>query len=286
MVATARDEELAGSELAGPLQAMRDARQLADVHVDALTADETALLAAGVVGRPLREEERALVWSASAGNPFYVIEALREALAEPGPIQAANLRGVLASRLSRVSEPARRLAALASALGRDFGLDLLGAAADLDDDTVVGLVDELWRRGILEHRGARYDFTHDLLREATYDAVTPAQRWLLHRRLAQALEKRGLEPAESPSSTTAAASRTRPSRSTTGPPGRHRGVRPPGGVPAVAALPGPARGDAGDPAAAGARAGRAAADDAAGQRLAGLRLHDPRGVRAAGRRAR
>lgn len=192
MVATARDEELAGSGLAEPLQTMRAARQLTDVDVDALSADETALLAAGVLGRPLQAEEQALVWSASAGNPFYVIEAL----AEPGPIQAANLRAVLSSRLSRVSEPARRLAALASALGRDFGLDLLGEAADLDDDTVVGLVDELWRRGILEHRGSRYDFAHDLLREATYDAVTPAQRWLLHRRLAQALEKRGSEPAE------------------------------------------------------------------------------------------
>jgi DNA-binding SARP family transcriptional activator/tetratricopeptide (TPR) repeat protein len=196
MVATARDDELAGSGLAEPLQTMRAARQLADVDVGALSAEETALLAAGVVGRPLREEEQALVWSASAGNPFYVVEALREALVEAGPIQAANLRGVLASRLARVSGPARRLAALASALGRDFALDLLGEAADLDDDTVVGLIDELWRRGIVEHRGSRYDFAHDLLREATYDAVTPAQRWLLHRRLAQALEKRGSEPAE------------------------------------------------------------------------------------------
>jgi hypothetical protein len=33
-----------------------------------------------------------------------------------------------------------------------------------------------------------YDFSHDLLREAAYDAVSPPKRWLLHRRIAQGLE--------------------------------------------------------------------------------------------------
>ena len=33
-----------------------------------------------------------------------------------------------------------------------------------------------------------YDFSHDLLREAAYGQVSPPKRWLLHRRLAQALE--------------------------------------------------------------------------------------------------
>jgi hypothetical protein len=33
-----------------------------------------------------------------------------------------------------------------------------------------------------------YDFSHDLLRETAYTLVSPPKRWLLHRRVAQALE--------------------------------------------------------------------------------------------------
>ena len=61
-------------------------------------------------------------------------------------------------------------------------------ASDLDADAVVGAVDELWRRRILREFGDGYDFSHDLLRDTAYAQVSPPQRWLLHRRLAQALE--------------------------------------------------------------------------------------------------
>ena len=53
---------------------------------------------------------------------------------------------------------------------------------------MVRLVDELWRQRILQEHGRGYDLSHDLLRTAAYQAVSPPRRWLLHRRLAQALE--------------------------------------------------------------------------------------------------
>ena len=53
---------------------------------------------------------------------------------------------------------------------------------------MVTAVDELWRNRILRELGTGYDFSHDLLREAAYGEVTPARRWLLHRRIAQGLE--------------------------------------------------------------------------------------------------
>jgi hypothetical protein len=59
----------------------------------------------------------------------------------------------------------------------------------LDVDGVVAAVDELWRLRILRQRGHGYDFSHDLLRQAAYATITPARRWLLHRRIAQGLEE-------------------------------------------------------------------------------------------------
>ncbi len=101
---------------------------------------------------------------------------------------AADLQSVLRRRLDQASEAARGLAGLAAAYGQDVGLELLSEAGDLTTQELVTAVDELWRLRILRTQGHGYDFVHDLLRETAYHAVTPAHRWLLHRRLAQALE--------------------------------------------------------------------------------------------------
>ena len=110
--------------------------------------------------------------------------------AEPGsaPVPAGDLAAVLRQRLAQTTPGAREVTGLAAATGTDFTLDLLTEASDLDAGTVVGAVDELWRRRIVRELGGGYEFSHDLLRDAAYDLVSPPRRWLLHRRLAAALE--------------------------------------------------------------------------------------------------
>lgn len=188
IVATARKEELARSDLAGAVATMRAAGQVRHLEVGSLSSKNTGTLAAQLLGRPVSSAELSLIVSVTNGNPFYVIEALREAVSRPEALQPGDLHSVLNSRLSRLAEPAQQVAALASAVRRDFSLDLLIEASDLDADTVVSAVDDLWRSRILVQQGRGYDFAHDLIREAAYGSVSPPRRWLLHRRLAQALE--------------------------------------------------------------------------------------------------
>lgn len=188
VVATAREEELGHSDLAGRLDGMRAANQVELMTLDSLSAQGAAQLAVGVLGHVMSEEELSLVMSATGGNPFYLLETLRKASSTPGPVAPADLTGVLDDRLARLPEPAREVLALASGVGRDFTLNLLIEASDLTEDTVVRQVDELWRRRILEEHGRGYDFAHDLLRDAAYRVISPPRRWLLHRRLAQSLE--------------------------------------------------------------------------------------------------
>ncbi|MEO5653304.1 MAG: AAA family ATPase [Marmoricola sp.] len=185
VVGTAREEELRPRE---GLRDMETAGQLARLPLKALSVEATAELAKSVTGQTLTEDELGLVHSVTAGNPFYVIEALREAHASTGSIDPADLGGVLGKRLARVPDPARQVLQLASAVGGPFTLELLAEASDQSADAVVEAVDDLWRRRILVQRGDSYAFGHSLLREAAYATVTPARRWLLHRRLAQALE--------------------------------------------------------------------------------------------------
>ena len=163
---------------------MRATGVLTETALQPLEAAATAHLAEVISGRPVPEQGRHLLQAATGGFPLYVVEALRTDASVP----SGDVTAVLRTRLAQADPAAREVAGLAAAVGRDFGLDLLTEASDLDADTVVRAVDELWRRRILREFRDGYDFTHDLLRETAYQQVSPPKRWLLHRRLAQCLE--------------------------------------------------------------------------------------------------
>ena len=168
---------------------MRATGLLTELSVGPLEAAETARLAEAVSGRPLAEDDADLLQATTGGFPLFVIEAVRRTVDLGGALQpGGDLMAVLRSRLEQSTPAAGKVASLASAVGTDFTLDLLTEASDLDAGVVVTAVDELWHRRIMREFGDGYDFSHDLLREAAYEQVSPPKRWLLHRRVAQALE--------------------------------------------------------------------------------------------------
>ncbi len=189
VVLTARTRELADSTAHQAwVRRTRAAARLVEVGLAPLTlADTTALLQRLDPG--VSSEGAAVLHSTTGGFPLHLIEAARRdrdlgRLAQGSP----DLTAVLESRFDQLGPDCRHVAQLAAAIGRDFDLELLCEASDLSPDAVVQAVDELWRLRILLERRDGYDFSHDLLRSAAYHQIGPPGRWLLHRRVAQALE--------------------------------------------------------------------------------------------------
>ncbi|WP_257922706.1 ATP-binding protein, partial [Amycolatopsis iheyensis] len=183
VAATLREGALAPGVASWTAQ-LRDDGRLAELPLGPFDAIGTAQLGEAVAGRPLSASDREVLHAATGGYPLFVVEALRAGDSPP----TESLGAVLRARLAQPGPAAREVAGLAAAAGRDFTLELLTEASDLDADTVVDAVDELWRRRIVREFRGGYDFTHDLLREAAYQQVSPPRRWLLHRRLAQGME--------------------------------------------------------------------------------------------------
>jgi DNA-binding SARP family transcriptional activator/tetratricopeptide (TPR) repeat protein len=183
------DQQDPEPELADWTVRMRATGMLTELSLSPLEMADTACLAEAIRGRPLLDDDQSLLQAATGGFPLHIVEAVRT-VADLGstPLPGGDLAAVLRSRLSQTTPAAQEVAGLAAAVGRDFTLDLLAEASDLDADSVVRAVDELWRRRIVHERGTSYDFSHDLLRDSAYDQVSPPKRWLLHRRLAQSLE--------------------------------------------------------------------------------------------------
>lgn len=208
VIASARMEEVATEH---PLRALllhlHATIGATEIPLQPLDAAETARLAAHLAGRELNETRALLLYHETEGNPLFVVETMRAgfdnssppephpaagASASPGartPLLPPRVQAVIAARLARLSPPARDLAALAAAIGREFRLDVLMHAGSMDEDNAMRALDELWHRRIVRGQGAAaYDFSHDKLREVVYAGIGLPQRHQLHRRIAQTLE--------------------------------------------------------------------------------------------------
>ncbi|MDQ4060502.1 MAG: AAA family ATPase, partial [Pseudomonadota bacterium] len=100
----------------------------------------------------------------------------------------ATLQDLLAARLASVGE-ARRVAQIASVIGREFSYDLLAGIVEGDD--VAALLDEhlatLVKAGLLRRRGIEdrlvFRFRHVLLQEAAYAGLLKSERREYHDRI-------------------------------------------------------------------------------------------------------
>lgn len=189
VAATVRNDALGVDPLAEWREHMRAAGMLSEISLDPLDVNQTANLAEMLLGRPLQGGDAQTLQGTTGGFPLYVVEASRAATdGDDSRFEFGGLSAVLGRRLDQATPMAREIAGLAAAVGRDFSLDLIAEASDRSAQDVVRAVDELWRLRIVRELPQGYDFSHDLLRDAAYGAVSPPQRWLLHRRLAQGLE--------------------------------------------------------------------------------------------------
>jgi DNA-binding CsgD family transcriptional regulator len=99
-------------------------------------------------------------------------------------------------RLGRLSDRARRAATVASALGRRFSLDDLGAMLDQSPSALLAPVEELIQADLLMERDDKLAFGHDLIREAVRASVPLPARRALDRQAAAVLLARGALPVE------------------------------------------------------------------------------------------
>ncbi len=189
IAATVRREEIDATHPLNELMAgLHALERVTEIEVGPLDADDTARLAGVEPGG----NDAAQLYHETEGNALFVVETMRAGwkAGQPTRRTSPRVQAVIQSRLSRLSEPARDLAGVASTIGRAFTSDVLGHAAGLDGETLVRALDELWRRRIVREQASdAYDFTHDKIREAAYLALSPALRRRHHLHVARALER-------------------------------------------------------------------------------------------------
>jgi class 3 adenylate cyclase/predicted ATPase len=148
-------------------------------------------------GIPLFVEEmtKAVLEAGSAGAAQQAVTAApRPAFAVP-----ASLHASLLARLDRLG-PAKELAQIGSAIGREFSHALLRAVARKPESELEPALDRLVAAGLLFRQGvpphASYLFKHALVQDAAYGTLLREPRRALHARIADSLESEFAEIAE------------------------------------------------------------------------------------------
>jgi predicted ATPase len=112
----------------------------------------------------------------------------------------ASLHASLMARLDRLG-PAKEVAQIGSAIGREFSHALLASVARKPEAELGSALDRLVQAGLLFRQGvppqASYLFKHALVQDAAYGTLLREPRRALHARIAETLEKQFAETAES-----------------------------------------------------------------------------------------
>jgi predicted ATPase len=119
----------------------------------------------------------------------------RPALAVP-----ASLHASLMARLDRLGAPAKEVAQISAAIGREFSHELLAAVTRKPEAELQTALDRLVAAGLLFRQGvpphATYLFKHALIQDAAYGTLLREPRRALHAHITDTLESQFAEIAK------------------------------------------------------------------------------------------
>jgi class 3 adenylate cyclase/predicted ATPase len=122
------------------------------------------------------------------------------AVASPALAVPASLHASLMARLDRLG-PAKELAQIGAAIGREFSHALLAAVVRRPEAELAAAIERLIAAGLLFRQGlppphATYLFKHALVQDAAYGTLLREPRRALHARIAEGLESQFAEIAD------------------------------------------------------------------------------------------
>ena len=184
----------------------RLAPEATNIPLRGLGEREVARFVADAAGSSVSDSFVTFLHERTGGNPFFVGELVRLLIAEDrlredevstgvrakdGVRLPEGVRHTVAQRVGLLSEACRDLLATASVVGREFTRALLERASAASEGGSLALLEEAMAAGLVEElspTAGRYGFSHALVAETLYEALSADRRAELHARVAHALE--------------------------------------------------------------------------------------------------
>ena len=210
LVGTYRDAGLnVTGGLAKTLEDLLRGRLATQVSLKGLPRDEVAAMLKSLSGKSPPDAVVSQIYAETEGNPFFVEELFRHleeenrlydsagqfrSELEIGELEAPpSVRLVVARRLARLTDLTQKMLATAAVIGRLFSFEILARASGSNEDSILKCIEEAEKAGLLfsvaESPKARFEFSHELVRQAVIGGLSAARRQRLHLAVADAIER-------------------------------------------------------------------------------------------------
>ncbi len=193
-----RSEELTSFHPAAELVSLIERRHSpVHVHLEPFDPSQVAEYLLATLGQLRDERLIERLHARTGGSPFFLEQLLSngEDLRADAASLPRSLEETIRLQLEDLDDGERDLLAVAAVLGGRFEFDLLAAAADLDEATIIARLRPLVARRILmEGDVDLFRFRHELVRESVLSWLLGRERRRLHERAFVAL--RALRPGD------------------------------------------------------------------------------------------
>jgi DNA-binding SARP family transcriptional activator/tetratricopeptide (TPR) repeat protein len=182
-VVAARDGELgdnAPMQLA--LRGLRRDEMLTEVRLEPLGAADAEALVAALVP----QADAARLARESGGNPLLAIELARAEVRGAG---GGSLADLVRDWLGRFGVDAAEVLRWAAVLNPRIELGRLAQVTGLGTDKIASVLADAESHGMLRATEGGLGFAHELIARAVYKDVSPLRRQVMHRRVAELLER-------------------------------------------------------------------------------------------------
>ena len=179
------------------------------LRLKALPPDDVAEMLTRLSGMSPPAKVVREIYDETEGNPFFVEELFLHLKEENrlydasgvflselsiGELDAPqSVRMVVGRRLARLSDPTRKCMATTAAIGRSFSFEVLQAASGTEADSLLESVAEAEKAGLIFSSAnsgkARFEFSHELIRQSVLGSMSAALRERLHLQVAQGIEQ-------------------------------------------------------------------------------------------------
>ncbi|MGH7779428.1 MAG: ATP-binding protein [Candidatus Binataceae bacterium] len=209
VVGTYRDSDLdVAGGLARYLENFLRRRMVAHVRLKSLPSKDVARMLHNLSGQKPPAEVTETIIAESKGNPFLIEELFRH-LEEEGRLYDSagkfrqrleiaeqeaprSVQLIVTRRLERLSSKTQKMLATAAVIGRMFSFEILRGASETDPDAILQCVEEAEKSGLIsaaeESPELRFEFSHELTRQAVIAGMSVGRRQALHLKVAQAIE--------------------------------------------------------------------------------------------------
>ena len=200
------DKKVLSVFLSRPFQGLDALTPNVIVKLDRMSQDDACQIVNNQVGfASLPDTLLDVILSKSEGIPLFIEEVTnslidyRARLQRDGLSNIAEhpeftvpdtLRDLLTARLDSLGN-AKRLAQIASVIGREFTLESIAKLSGLQNNKLIKWIDALLASGLVQHLDSddlhSYQFKHALIQDSAYESLTRTQKTRLHASMAKIL---------------------------------------------------------------------------------------------------